>query len=53
MEKESKLTFLDFFAGMGNFRLGLEQSGMKCLGYCECDEYAVTSYRAMHNPEGD
>ena len=31
------LTFIDLFAGIGGFRLGMEQAGHKCLGYVECD----------------
>ncbi|MBF4728917.1 DNA cytosine methyltransferase, partial [Clostridioides difficile] len=29
------LTFLDLFAGIGGFRLGMEKAGHKCLGHCE------------------
>lgn len=47
------LTFLDFFAGVGGFRLGLERVGMKCVGYCENDKFAVRSYRAMYDTEGE
>ena len=48
-----QLTFIDLFAGIGGMRLGLEQAGMKCVGYCEYDKYAVKSYRAIHNTEGE
>ena len=34
------LTFLDFFAGVGGFRCGLELAGFKCIGYCEKDKFA-------------
>lgn len=47
------LTFLDFFAGVGGFRRGLELAGMKCLGYCEKDKFARKSYEAMYNTEGE
>lgn len=40
--------FLDFFAGIGLFRLGLEQAGWTCKGHCEIDKYANMSYQAMH-----
>lgn len=43
------LTFIDFFSGIGGFRLGMELAGHKCLGHCESDKYAEKSYRAMHN----
>lgn len=42
------MTFIDFFAGIGGFRHGLEMAGHKCVGYCEWDKYASMSYRAMH-----
>ncbi len=40
--------FLDFFAGIGLFRLGLEQAGWTCKGHCEIDKHANMSYQAMH-----
>ena len=49
----SQLTFIDFFSGIGGFRLGLEKAGMKCVGFCEKDKFAVKSYRAMHDTEGE
>ena len=48
-----QLTFIDFFAGVGGFRLGLELAGMKCVGFCENDKFAVRSYRAMYDTEGE
>lgn len=42
------LTFIDFFAGVGGFRRGLEMAGHKCVGYCEIDKHASASYRMMH-----
>ena len=47
------MTFVDFFAGIGGVRLGLEQAGHKCVGWCEFDKYAQKSYRAIHNTEGE
>ena len=47
----SEMTFLDFFSGVGGFRYGLEQCGMKCIGHCEIDKYANRSYRAMFDAE--
>lgn len=43
------MTFLDFFSGVGGFRLGMERAGHECVGHCEIDKYADKSYRAMHN----
>lgn len=42
------MTFIDFFAGIGGFRLGMEAAGHKCVGYCEIDQHASQSYRSMH-----
>ncbi|MCD7751915.1 MAG: DNA cytosine methyltransferase [Lachnospiraceae bacterium] len=48
-----QLTFIDFFSGIGGFRHGLELAGMKCVGYCEKDKFAVRSYRTMYDTEGE
>ncbi len=45
------LTFIDFFSGIGGFRLGMEMAGHKCIGHCEYDKYANMSYAAMHKPK--
>ena len=42
------LTFIDFFAGIGGFRLGMELAGHKCIGFCEFDKFAAAGYTAMH-----
>lgn len=42
------MTFLDFFAGVGGFRKGMELAGHKCVGFCEWDKYARASYISMH-----
>lgn len=47
------MKFLDIFAGIGGFRLGLEMAGHKCVGHIEIDKYANKSYIAMHNPKED
>lgn len=46
-------TFLDFFAGVGGFRRGLELAGFKCIGYCEKDKFARKSYEAMYDTKGE
>lgn len=45
------LKFIDFFSGIGGFRLGMEMAGHVCVGHCEIDPYADKSYRVMHNPK--
>jgi DNA (cytosine-5)-methyltransferase 1 len=47
------LKFLDLFAGIGGFRLGMEQAGHECVGYVEWDKFARASYKAIHNTEGE
>ena len=46
-----KLTFIDFFSGIGGFRLGLERAGFECIGYCEIDTYVQKLYRNYYNTE--
>ncbi|KZK10652.1 DNA cytosine methyltransferase [Lactococcus cremoris] len=47
------MKFLDLFAGIGGFRLGLEQAGHECVGFCEIDKFARQSYKSIHNTEGE
>ncbi|PFK18173.1 DNA (cytosine-5-)-methyltransferase [Bacillus cereus] len=47
------LTFIDLFAGIGGFRMGMERAGHKCLGYVEIDKFARKSYEAIHNTKGE
>ena len=47
------MKFLDLFAGIGGFRLGMETAGHECVGFCEIDKYARASYKAIHNTEGE
>ena len=47
------MKFLDLFAGIGGFRLGMEASGHECIGFCEIDKFARASYKAIHNTEGE
>lgn len=47
------MKFLDLFAGIGGFRLGMESAGHECVGFCEIDKFARASYKAIHNTEGE
>lgn len=47
------ITFLDLFAGIGGFRIGMEMAGHKCLGFCENDKFAIRSYNAMFDTKGE
>lgn len=47
------MQFVDFFSGIGGIRLGLEQAGHECVGFCKWDKFARQSYKAMHYTEGE
>ena len=47
------MNFLDLFAGIGGFRLGMESAGHECIGFCEIDKFARASYKTIHNTEGE
>ena len=51
--ENKRMKFLDLFAGIGGFRLGMESAGHECIGFCEIDKYARESYKAIHNTEGE
>ena len=42
------MRFIDWFAGIGGFRRGMELAGHECVGFCEFDKFAVASYTSMH-----
>ncbi|HFR5534068.1 TPA: DNA cytosine methyltransferase [Streptococcus pneumoniae] len=47
------MKFLDLFAGIGGFRIGMESTGHECIGFCEIDKFARESYKAIHNTKGE
>lgn len=47
------MKFIDLFAGIGGFRLGMESAGHECVAFCEIDKFARASYKAIHNTEGE
>ena len=53
INKEMK--FIDLFAGIGVFRIALEEFGQKCVFSSEIDKYCQTVYEANFNerPSGD
>lgn len=46
-------TFFDFCSGIGGGRLGLEQSGLTCVGRSDTSRLSDTTYCLMHNTEHD
>ena len=47
------MKFIDLFAGIGGFRLGMESAGYKCVAFCEIDKFARASYKAIHDTTGE
>jgi len=45
------IKFIDFCAGIGGGRLGLENLGMKCLGFSEIDKKSEKTYREFFGEE--
>lgn len=39
-------SFIDLFAGIGGFRIGLTRAGGRCLMTCEYDKYSQRTYKA-------
>lgn len=52
-ERGVRMKFLDLFAGIGGFRMGLESLGHECVGFCEIDKFARKSYKAIYDTEGE
>src|SRR3989338_5840460 len=48
---KKNLKFIDFCAGIGAGRLGLENAGFKCAGFSEIDKYAEFTYRTFFGKE--
>ena len=55
VKTDSKLRFIDLFAGIGGIRLGLERAGGKCVFSSEWDSDATKTYEAYFGdqPAGD
>lgn len=45
------MRFIDFFAGIGGFRTGMVNAGHEPVGWCEIDNFAQDSYRAIYDPK--
>ena len=51
MEDTKNLKFIDFCAGIGGGRIGLENLGMRCVGFSEIDKNAEKTYRLFFGDE--
>ena len=47
------MKFVDLFAGIGGFRMGMQRVGHEPVGWCEKDKFAQKSYRVIYNTEGE
>jgi DNA (cytosine-5)-methyltransferase 1 len=54
-EPAKEFTFIDLFAGIGGFRLGLDRNNGKCVFTSEWDKYSQQTYKAWYGdqPHGD
>lgn len=49
--QKNSLKFVDFCAGIGAGRLGLQNLGLSCVGFSEIDKYAERTYREFFGQE--
>ena len=49
--QKNNLKFVDFCAGIGAGRLGLQNLGLSCAGFSEIDKYAEQTYREFFGQE--
>src|SRR3990167_7793464 len=49
--QKNNLKFVDFCAGIGAGRLGLQNIGLSCAGFSEIDKYAERTYREFFGQE--
>jgi DNA (cytosine-5)-methyltransferase 1 len=50
-KKLYEVAFIDFCAGIGAGRLGLEKNGLSCVGFSEIDKQAELTYRKFFGEE--
>jgi DNA (cytosine-5)-methyltransferase 1 len=49
--KNNNIKFIDFCAGIGGGRIGLENLGMQCVGFSEIDRNSIRTYREFFGEE--
>lgn len=47
------MKFIDLFSGIGGFRSALEELGHECIAYSEIDKFAIKSYKAIYDTDGE
>lgn len=47
------MKFMDLCSGIGGFRTGLENNGHDCIAYGEIDKFAIQSYNAIYDTDGE
>jgi DNA (cytosine-5)-methyltransferase 1 len=53
MSTQNKFTFIDLFAGIGGFRMALNNLGGNCLGFSEINKDAINTYCTNFNENID
>lgn len=51
VKSKNNIKFIDFCAGIGAGRLGLENNGLSCIGFSEIDRQAEKTYRKFFGDE--
>ena len=49
--KNNNIKFIDFCAGIGGGRIGLENLEMKCVGFSEINRGSIKTYREFFGEE--
>ena len=47
------MKFIDLFSGIGGFRSALEELGHDCIAFSEIDKFAIKSYKAIYDTDGE
>lgn len=51
--KLNKFTYIDLFSGIGGFKIGLDESGGKSVGFSEIDKRAIETYKINFDDPND
>ncbi|MEK7723366.1 MAG: DNA cytosine methyltransferase, partial [Acidobacteriota bacterium] len=53
MDNPNKFTFIDLFAGIGGFRMALNNLGGNCLSFSEINKDAINTYCENFNESNE